>query len=290
MKSNRMKDYRIVINTLIFSFILFACAPYPVCDQSDNCFLIGENKKIKIPLILPLTSKNISFPQEFQNSFEFAFRENEWISKFAEGSIIDNFDNPEKNNELLLSFLESPESPVIFNYLFSGEQLQENNYLSKSGKILFSNGTIHFNDIITNLFYPNNDVIFNQSITLLSNFTYGKKALIYADHRAIEHDISDLCKQIDKSCHQLDETNDGLSTEITSQNPDMIVLLAHKPEILKWLMNNNTIKKPIIIIDESFSNPIDFLSLKDDLYWIGPDIWVDNSLPLMPGDYKWNHF
>ena len=290
MKSNRKKNYRIVINTLILSFILHACVPFPICEQSENCFYIGENKKIKIPLILPLTSKNISISQELQNSFEYAFQENEWISKIAEISIIDNFDDPEKNNEILLSFLESPESPIIFNFLLSENQLQENNFLLKSGKILFSNGTIQFNNKKANSFFPDNDSIFNQSISLLSDFTFAEKTLIFADYRTIEHDISDLCKQVEKSCYQFDATNDGLSNEITSRNPVPIVLIAHKPEILKWLRKHNTIKNPIIIIDESFSNPKDFLSLNNDLYWIGPDIWVDNSLSDMSSEYKWNLF
>ncbi len=114
MKSNRMKDYLIVTTIFILSFVLYSCIPYPICEQSDNCFIIGENEKVKIPFILPLTSTNNSISQELKKSFEFAFQENELISKIAEISIIDNFDDPKKNNEVLLSFLKSPKSPIIF--------------------------------------------------------------------------------------------------------------------------------------------------------------------------------
>lgn len=283
-----MKDYLTVTTIFILSFVFYSCNPYPICEQSDNCFIIGENEKIKIPFILPLTSTNNLISQELQKSFEFAFQENELISKIAELLIIDNFDDPKKNNEILLSFLESPESPIIFNFLFSDIHPQENKYVHKSEKVLVSNETIKNNNFKINSYTPIKEAIFNQTISLLSDLTYTKKTFIFADYGNIEYNISDLCEQEHISCYQFDEINNGLIKEITDQKSNPIVLIAQKPEISEWLRNHTTIfENPIIIIDLSFSNPNDFSSLYNNLYWIGPDIWVANSFSEMPDEYSW---
>ncbi len=178
---------------------------------------------------------------------------------------------------------------LYFNFLFSDIHPQENNYIRKSGKVLLSNETIQNNNFKINSYSPIKEAIFNQSISLLSDLTYTKKTFIFADYGKIEYNISDLCEQVEMTCYQFDEINNGLIKEMTDQKSNPIVLIAQKQEILEWIRNHNTIiENPIIIIDMSFSNPKDFSSLYNDLFWIGPDIWVENSFSEITGEYSWN--
>lgn len=278
MKSEQVLDYLRVTFISILSFILFSCNPYPQCEQSDKCFVIGENQRINLPVILPITSTNILLSQEFQTAVEFAFKENIWISKNTEISTIDNFDDPQKNNELILSFLESPESPVIFNFLFSQNHPQENKLIHKTEKILVTTDYVQVNDFKIDTFNPGKEVLINQSITLLSDFVYTNNLFVFSDFDTMQYDISNLCDQKNISCYQFNSTDSGLIQEISSQNSKPIALISNKPLILEWLRDNySKIENPIMIIDSSFSNPADFQTQFNDLYWIGPDIWPDTN-------------
>ena len=284
--------YQRFILSIIFLILLSACAPYPKCNKSENCFIFGENQKIIIPLIIPKTGSYNLLSLDIQKAFELAFQENSWFIDNVELSIEDNFDAQMKNIEELVPYLEKTEVPVIFNIAYSERNMQFYNLLENSRKAIITskNDNEYSNNVLPVL--PGNQELFNRAFDSLPDFVYTKDLLLISDYLTLQNEkIAQLCKSEKVTCQQIDSINDDLKDLIKNQTYP-IILISEKQLILNWLSNYQTYtRSPIFVLDTTFANPSGYTVENKSLYWIGSDIWFDmeNNINsnLDSSNYKW---
>jgi cellobiose-specific phosphotransferase system component IIB len=268
-------------NSLVFCFFLIlftGCTTYPICNNSNNCYIFGENQKIIIPLIIPTTSTKNILSLDIQRAFEQAFQENTWFLNNTEIAIEDSFDAQDKNIELLLPYLEKIEIPLIFNIAYSVRDQYFYNLLESSGKVIITSTLEKSEPKNIFSFIPENQDLFNQAYSKLPDFIYTNDFLLISDYVNMQNEkIATLCQNKNVKCEQID-TYQYEPYLANTGNPLPIIIISEKKLILNWLINNHPNSGSlIIVIDTSFANPAEFLDSMNSLYWIGPDIWIKSE-------------